>query len=350
MRTAANIVSQILAGLDAAHKAGVVHRDLKPENVMLAGEPSDAGADLKILDFGVARAAGAGDTGATSLGTRGYMAPEQITAPDAAQPSADLYSLSVMFYELLVGVVPQGHWQPPSAGRSDVPAAIDDLIQRGLSNNPRQRPQSVAEYAQALNAAMQTGNAQAPWLQKVQEAGLKPLIDQFTQSGNKQAGPSASPAGGRPGARMWQYVVSGFTKNWANGNGRASRMEYWSIVVAMVVLMAIGYMIDLESLTSGIQNGSIIVFNTFASDEQILADLISTGQWYPVGIIIALLACVGPTFSVTSRRLHDLGVTGWAALVVILQPIGTLFSIGIGVPAGKRGDNQYGPDPLGATG
>ena len=64
------------------------------------------------------------------------MAPEQITAPDAAQPSADLYSLSVMFYELLVGVVPQGHWQPPSGGRTDVPPAIDQLIQKGLSPSP----------------------------------------------------------------------------------------------------------------------------------------------------------------------------------------------------------------------
>ena len=85
---AASIMKRLVSAVAFMHQRGVVHRDLKPENVMLLGEPNDQGVQLKILDFGVARAAGAGDTGATSLGTRGYMAPEQITAPDAAQPSA----------------------------------------------------------------------------------------------------------------------------------------------------------------------------------------------------------------------------------------------------------------------
>ena len=49
------------------------------------------------------------------------MAPEQLTAPDTVAPSADLYSLSVIFYELLIGAPPQGHWQPPSGGRSGIP-------------------------------------------------------------------------------------------------------------------------------------------------------------------------------------------------------------------------------------
>jgi serine/threonine protein kinase len=88
MKTASKVIGQILDGLEAAHKAGVIHRDLKPENVMLMTTPNDDGVSLKILDFGIARVGGGGDTGATSLGTRGYMAPEQITAPDAAQASA----------------------------------------------------------------------------------------------------------------------------------------------------------------------------------------------------------------------------------------------------------------------
>ena len=86
-----------------------------------------------------------------------------------------------MFYELLVGVVPQGHWQPPSGGRSDVPPAIDKLIERGLSNNPRVRPQNIAEYGKLLAEAMKTsGNlssAFAPWLDKIEQSGFKPLAD-----------------------------------------------------------------------------------------------------------------------------------------------------------------------------
>jgi hypothetical protein len=67
-----------------------------------------------------------------------------------------------MFYELLVGVVPQGHWQPPSGGRSDVSPKIDELIQKGLSNNPKARPQSDADYRKALDDAMKWQPAPTP--------------------------------------------------------------------------------------------------------------------------------------------------------------------------------------------
>jgi serine/threonine protein kinase len=161
MATAANIIHEVLNGLDAAHAQGVIHRDLKPENIVLLGEPNDHEARLKILDFGIARAGGGSETGSTSLGTLEYMSPEQLTAPEAAQASADFYSLSVMFYELLIGVVPKGHWQPPSGGRSDVPPAIDKLIERGLSNAPRQRQQNAQQYLAELEAAL-GGQTAAP--------------------------------------------------------------------------------------------------------------------------------------------------------------------------------------------
>lgn len=156
MKVAAQIIREVLDGLQAAHELNVVHRDLKPENIMLTAEPGEDAAPLKILDFGIARAAGKpveSSTG-TGLGTPRYMAPEQITNPDSAGPSADLYSLSIIFYEMLVDVLPTGGWQPPSGGRADVPAGIDALIQSGLQNRPASRPQSVAEYRQKLDAAM----------------------------------------------------------------------------------------------------------------------------------------------------------------------------------------------------
>lgn len=154
---ACRIIAETLKGLSAAHEAGVIHRDLKPENIVLTSEPTDEAAPLKILDFGIARATGgAQDSGTgtgTGLGTPLYMAPEQITNADSAGPAADFYSLSVMFYELLMDVVPQGHWQPPSGGRSDVPTGIDALIERGLSNRPASRPQTSKEYLEALELA-----------------------------------------------------------------------------------------------------------------------------------------------------------------------------------------------------
>lgn len=164
LRTAARIVAEILDGLKAAHAAGVIHRDLKPENIILVDEPSDKAAPLKILDFGIARATGGTvDSGTgTGLGTPRYMAPEQITNPDTAGPPADLYSLSVLFYELLVDVLPQGHWQPPSGGRSDVPGEIDTLIEKGLSNRPANRPQNATDYREALVSAVNIGRRSVP--------------------------------------------------------------------------------------------------------------------------------------------------------------------------------------------
>ena len=353
MLTTANIIAEILAGLDAAHKAGVVHRDLKPENVMLTNEPGDAGAKLKILDFGVARAAGGSDTGATSLGTRGYMAPEQITAPDSAQPAADLYSLSVMFYELLVGVLPQGHWQPPSGGRSDVPAAIDKLIERGLANSPRVRPQNVAEYGKALSDAMnatQASNTFAPWLQKLQNTDFKPLMDQLsqrlntnatTQTTHKPVQVTPEPNGvvnGKGWNNQWAWIRDGFTKSYFNGKGRASRMEYWSISVAGVVLLMIGAAIDYEALGS-LTGGAI--------DDYSASMAMQSGMWSPVWSSVVLLGILGPMISITSRRLHDLGVTGWATVAFLIPAIGQIGSIIVGLPAGQKGDNQYGPNPLG---
>lgn len=164
LRIAARIVAEVLDGLAAAHAAGVVHRDLKPENIMLTEEPTDVSAPLKILDFGIARAtSGSADAGTgTGLGTPRYMAPEQVTTADSAGPSADIYSLSVIFYELLVDVLPQGHWQPPSGGRSDVPKTIDALIERGLSNRPANRPQTAKEYRKLLVDAVNVGPAYVP--------------------------------------------------------------------------------------------------------------------------------------------------------------------------------------------
>ncbi|MDP3492225.1 MAG: protein kinase [Hyphomonadaceae bacterium] len=355
MRAAANIIAEILSGLDAAHKAGVVHRDLKPENVMLIGEPNDQGAQLKILDFGVARAAGAGDTGATSLGTRGYMAPEQITAPDAAQPSADLYSLSVMFYELLVGVVPQGHWQPPSGGRSDVPPAIDKLIERGLSNNPRIRPQNVAEYGKLLAEAMKSGggnlsNAFAPWLEKIEQSGFKPLADgiksnldkvglhaQPQQHQPQPTGPNSGAGAAPPSGKknMWQWFTYSVTKRYLDGKGRAHRMEYWSFLLMVTAIYVITMMVDAE-----------IFAQSFGTTSDYMFEAMAAGMYQPPLTGIVSLALVAPLLAVSSRRLHDIGVSGWLAIACIIP----FIAIAVGFPAGKKGENQYGPDPLDGAG
>ncbi|MEM6908639.1 MAG: serine/threonine-protein kinase [Pseudomonadota bacterium] len=156
----AQIIKSLLDGLEAAHSLNIVHRDLKPENVIFTSEPSEKVAELQILDFGIARAPGPPiSTASGGMGTQGYMAPEQITNPAGVEPSADLYSLSRMFYEMLMDVLPAGHWQAPSGGRTDVPSDIDELIRKGLSDSPRSRQQSVAEYRKALEEAMRSAQS-----------------------------------------------------------------------------------------------------------------------------------------------------------------------------------------------
>lgn len=154
-KTIVSILREILAGLEAAHDLQIIHRDLKPENVILTADPDPDGTSLQILDFGIARAPGANETvTGTGLGTPRYMAPEQITNPGTAGPPADIYSLSIMFYELLMDVLPQGHWQPPSGGRGDVPATIDKLIEKGLSSRPASRQPTVGAYREELDSCL----------------------------------------------------------------------------------------------------------------------------------------------------------------------------------------------------
>jgi serine/threonine protein kinase len=152
--TAEIIIRNMLEGLDAAHASGVVHRDVKPENIMLTGNVAAGDYSLKILDFGIARAidnsAKQVVTTTTSTGTALYMAPEQKTAADTVGPPADLYAVSAIFYELLLGVAPAGRWAPLSKEREDLPPGIDDVINKGLSSRPRSRYQSAREYLQAI--------------------------------------------------------------------------------------------------------------------------------------------------------------------------------------------------------
>src|SRR2546423_3378140 len=109
------IVPQICDALQYAHDQGVVHRDIKPENILL-----DRLGRVKIADFGLAKMLGKSPENFTLTGTQQvmgtprYMAPEQIEKPSSVDHRADIYSLGVVFYEMLTGELPMGRFQPPS--------------------------------------------------------------------------------------------------------------------------------------------------------------------------------------------------------------------------------------------
>ncbi len=158
------LIAEIADALSYAHAQGIIHRDVKPENILLAGEHA------MLTDFGVARAiAGEKDhrsltaTG-TSLGTPGYMAPEQITGAGDIDGRADVYALGVVAYEMLAGSRPfaaatssaeigaQMSMAPPALSRRNgqIPVGVSDAIQRSLASDPNARFQTAAEFRDAV--------------------------------------------------------------------------------------------------------------------------------------------------------------------------------------------------------
>lgn len=183
---ALRIVPQICEALQFAHDEGVVHRDIKPENILL-----DKKGRVKIADFGIAkivseasraeadqperaaqaeRGAGAVDADRTTvpltqdqvLGTPHYMAPEQVEHPQEVDHRADIYSLGVVFYEMLTGELPLGRFQPPSK-RAQLDVRLDEVVLHTLEKEPERRYQHASEVKTDVEdiARTPTGRAAA---------------------------------------------------------------------------------------------------------------------------------------------------------------------------------------------
>lgn len=161
---AIDIVGQIAAGLQIAHNQSppIVHRDLKPENIMVMPD-----GRIKVMDFGIAKVMEAlGSTTTHSVGTLQYMSPEQIDAGHVDVRS-DLYSLGLIFYELLAGRPPFESASPrellnlqctaeppplPDAVRVLLPAGLARLLKLLLAKRPDERPTSVEAVIDVLSA------------------------------------------------------------------------------------------------------------------------------------------------------------------------------------------------------
>jgi len=139
------IVPQICEALQYAHDEGVVHRDIKPENILL-----DKKGKVKIADFGLARLLGqAADnftlTGTHQvMGTPRYMAPEQMEGSHEVDHRADIYSLGVVFYEMLTGELPLGRFDAPSR-KVQLDVRVDEVVLRTLEKEPSRRYQNASE-------------------------------------------------------------------------------------------------------------------------------------------------------------------------------------------------------------
>jgi tRNA A-37 threonylcarbamoyl transferase component Bud32 len=179
---ALTIVPPLCDALQFAHDRGIVHRDIKPENLLL-----DKDGRVKVADFGIAKMLATsdlvgrcyaaatsspslpqtreGDAGATApaespivtatVGTPGYSAPEQTTDPQRADSRADIYSLGVVFYEMLTGELPGQRLEPPSR-KAQIDVRLDEVVLRTLEENPELRYQQASEVKTMVQTIAET--------------------------------------------------------------------------------------------------------------------------------------------------------------------------------------------------
>ena len=184
--TAAAVAAQIAGALEAAHGRGVIHRDIKPQNVLVTYS-----GDLKVTDFGIARAASAVTSSATGafFGTAAYISPEQAMG-EPVGPASDLYSLGVVLYEMLTGELPYDAdsaiavcmkhvtepLRPPGQLNPSIPEEMDALVVRLLAKDPSDRYASAAELLSDLERVRDGFLPALAAEETTQPLGERPLI------------------------------------------------------------------------------------------------------------------------------------------------------------------------------
>ncbi len=177
--TTAEIGAQSCAGLDYAHRRGIIHRDVKPGNLMVFGGPVGGGEmTVKLTDFGIARAVE--QTRITQVGsvvgTAAYLSPEQVRGEEAT-PATDVYALGVVLYQFLTGRLPyEGSTLaelavrqqnerplPPSTYNDEVPEALGAAVLRALEGDPNRRYASASELAGGLQLGLQGEDVTLPF-------------------------------------------------------------------------------------------------------------------------------------------------------------------------------------------
>jgi serine/threonine protein kinase len=166
IKEATDIITRIAPALDAAHRKGIIHRDLKPGNILF-----DQYENAFISDFGIARLteAGATLTGSIILGTPTYMSPEQVQGDEEIGDRSDIYSLGIIFYQMITGDPPYQATTPAkvmmmhilepvpdlSDSKINITPEIKAVIETALAKEPEARFASVQAIADALQAALQ---------------------------------------------------------------------------------------------------------------------------------------------------------------------------------------------------
>ncbi len=219
---AVHIALQLLAAIDFAHRAAIVHRDIKPQNVML-----DRNGNVKVMDFGIARAGDSGMTEAGSiLGTAQYLAPEQARGLPVDERS-DLYSVGIVLYEMLTGSVPfkgdsavtvalkhVNEMAPePAQLVPGMPYSLNQIVMKAIAKDPDLRYQDAAQFARDLRSALSGGPVVAAAYDRGTEATR--LMGAGAAAGTAAGAATSVMSGGGGGyapeprrRRRWPWIVA----------------------------------------------------------------------------------------------------------------------------------------------
>ena len=196
---AISIMLQASAAVAAAHEAGIIHRDLKPSNILVT-QSADQPAVVKVLDFGIAKfaldedeeeAATLAQTNSV-IGTPRYMSPEQNSGAELT-PAADVYSLGVILYEMLSGMVPFSGATPPEIAEkhanlpphspreivASIPEDVERIVLHALEKQPSARPATAGEFRSDLLATAERlgfehhALTSAPNIEALRDAGVE---------------------------------------------------------------------------------------------------------------------------------------------------------------------------------
>ncbi|HTI70364.1 MAG TPA: serine/threonine-protein kinase [Candidatus Limnocylindria bacterium] len=313
------LMPKICSALEYAHARGILHRDIKPENILL-----DTRGNIKIADFGIAKLVGRRPSNFTltqtnsRLGTPHYMAPEQIEKPAEVDHRADVYSLGVLFYELLAGELPLGRFAPPSK-KSNVDRRIDAIVFRALDRDRENRYQTVAEIRLELEVLSQSG-----WDMTGDGAARPPVV--------------AVPTRRRPIVTLCQWVAAGtllatrimesdqtMVPTLDLGRFAFSKHPYWT---SSAVLVAFGSTV-LVSIRAALRRRELLAPLAFVIPakrplDRLLEAVATLGlMLFPLGVGIMLCSyALAVLTSATPGVGSSILAGGWLAALILWFPVG----------------------------
>jgi serine/threonine-protein kinase len=263
LQETARIVIQVCRALQRAHTGGIIHRDLKPENIFLVHVPDDDDEIAKVLDFGIAKIKpGPGEKGLTSstktgavLGTPYYMAPEQARGLRTIDHRADLWSLGVIAYKCVTGVLPfdgesvgdllvkicTAAPPTPSLTTPGLPPAFDAWFARTLEREPERRYQSATELAEALALAAGVTVRRGGPVSSHADAPAPSLPSSRPQP----------PTGAETPLPAAALTSAPFVTSASPGSKRGSRGVFLGIVAAVILGGSVGVFVVVKLLAPG---------------------------------------------------------------------------------------------------